>query len=93
MTNKYSEAFQDIQPYSNTGYLISNFTQYNIKYIDEFVIKIRNPKPNSILYKNVYEVNLWFEKNNIRLIKYFYNNDINDLLEDVSKFISNEIKI
>lgn len=92
--NKRSEKFRDIQDYSIiTGNLISNFTQHNIKYMDEFVIKIRKPLPNAIVYKYVYEGNMWFEKNNMKVVKYFYNNDIQILLDDASKFISEEVKI
>jgi hypothetical protein len=93
MINKRTDKFHDIQDYRNTGNLISNFTQHNIKYMDEFVIKIRKPLPNAIVYKYVYEGNMWFEKNSMKVVKYFYSNDITDLLDDASKFISREVKI
>jgi hypothetical protein len=72
---------------------INNFSKNNIKYLDSFQIKIKNPKQLNIFNPTIYEGTIWFSKNDMKIYKTFNNNDLKLLMDDVSKFISNEIKI
>lgn len=72
---------------------INNFTKHNMKYIKKFDLSIRNPNDLSFIYPAVYEGTIWFDKGNMRIIKEFKNNNIEQLMNEVSEFISKEIKI
>lgn len=72
---------------------INNFTKYNIKYIKKFELSIRNPNDLNFIYPTVYEASIWFDKDNMRIIQQFRNDNIKDLMDDVGDFINNEIKL
>ncbi len=72
---------------------IQNFTKYNIQYITKFELTIRNPSNLSFIYPTVYESSIIFDKGNMRVIQQFQNNNIEDLMNEVSDFINREIKI
>jgi hypothetical protein len=74
-------------------YTIDNFTKHNIKYIKKFELSIRNPKDLSFMYPTVYESSIMFDKGNMRVIQQFQNDNLEKLMNDVSDFISREIKI
>jgi len=74
-------------------YTIDNFTKHNIKYIKKFELSIRNPKDLSFIYPTVYESSIMFDKGNMRVIQQFQNDNLEDLMNEVSDFISREIKI
>jgi hypothetical protein len=74
-------------------YTIDNFTKHNIKYIKKFELSIRNPKDLSFIYPTVYESSIMFDKGNMRVIQQFQNDNLEELMNDVSDFISREIKI
>lgn len=72
---------------------INNFSKHNIKYLDFFEIKIKNPSQLTMFSPTIYEGTIQFSKNNMKIYKTFNNNDIKLLMDDVAKFISSEIKI
>lgn len=72
---------------------INNFTKKNIKYIDRFELVINNPKKLNIFNPSVFEGNILFCKDNIRIYKKFQNNNVEKLFDEISQFISNEIKL
>jgi hypothetical protein len=74
-------------------YTIDNFTKHNIKYIKKFELSIRNPKDLSFIYPTVYESSIIFDKGNMRVIQQFQNDNLEELMNNVSDFISREIKI
>ena len=72
---------------------IINFTRHNIKYINRFELTIRNPNKCNFLYPTTYESTIWFEKNNMNIYKNFQNKNFQNLMDEVTDFISKEIKI
>jgi hypothetical protein len=72
---------------------MENFTKHNIKYIKKIELSVRNPKDLSFIYPTIYEGTIMFDKNNMILIQQFQNDNLEDLMNEVSEFISKEIKI
>ena len=72
---------------------IEKFTKHNMKYIDYFELTIRNPKKLIFIDNTIYEGTIRFNKDNMRVIKHFENDNIENLMNEVSDFISREIKI
>ena len=59
--------------------LIKNFTKHNIKYIYCLELKIFNPDKLNMFNPTIYEGNIWFIKNNLRIYSKFNNNDIEQM--------------
>lgn len=75
---------------------IKDFTKHNLQFIDKIEITIYNPNTvssNSIFRNYQFNANISFLKNDMRLYKQFENNDFEILLNNIKKFINNEIKI
>lgn len=90
ITKRY---LHDIKNPIEIASLIGDITSRNIGYIDKLELSIKNPKKLNLFHKNIYEATLWFDKNDMRVVKRFENNYINILFNDINYFINREIKI
>lgn len=73
---------------------INNFTNQNLKYLDSFELKINNHKNLNIFNTHIYQGVLWFKnESDMTVYKNFRNNNIDELFDEISDFIGNEIKL
>ena len=72
---------------------ITTFTKNNLRHIDHIELRITNPKKLGFIYPKIYEATLAFKKNDMSIYQKFQSNDISNLLEEASNFISKEIKV
>lgn len=75
---------------------LNNFVrQHNMRYLDRVVSTMNGSERTTREYfKNkLFEADVYFDKDNMRLFKNFKNDDLQTLMKDVDSFIDNEIKI
>jgi len=72
---------------------INNFTRNNLKYIDSFELKITNPKNLNMFDLTIYKGTIWLSKDKMKIYKTFDNNNIEEMFDEISSFISKEIKV
>ena len=95
-----STIFKDMNSkYTDINTLIkkSDFSKYNIKFVDRIELTIYNPStvsPHFMLRKNLYESVIYFNKNDdIRLTKTFKDDNFDKLIMRIKNFINIEIKL
>jgi hypothetical protein len=87
--NSYSNNYSQKQFISK----INNFINYNFQYIEEFNFKIKKPEKNISECYMIYNATITLKKDTINIQKHFKNNNIEEIFDEISYFISNEIKI
>lgn len=97
MFRTFCKKFSDnseMKNYSQTEFInkVKNFTNYNIKHIEEFNFTIKNINEKNFENKMIYNATISFKKDSIELQKHFKNNNIDKIFEDISNFVINEIK-
>ena len=75
---------------------LNHFAKHNMKHIDKINLEIYNPKTvheNKIIRKHIYNMSVYFEKDNLMVTKHLSSNDLDDCVKQLKETIDKEIKI